>query len=254
MDLGARLQGRHVLITGASGGLGTHFAEVAARCGAAVTVAARRRDRLQALVDRLEQLGAVRAQAVDLDVADAASVESAFAALREHQVDVLVNNAGISSAGGALDLSPEEFDGVLGTNLRGVWLMATAAARRWREDRRGGVIVNIASILGFRVAGGVAPYTISKAGVVQMTRALALASPSGFVAFVRGFPAAGRNSVPALALMKGLLGGSPRGPGWRSGGGNATMGLGFFHLDGCCPDPLGVPRAGVLADARGPLR
>ena len=174
MDLGARLKDRHVLVTGASGGLGAHFAEVSARCGAAVTVAARRRDKLEALVGRLQELGAARARAMDLDVADERSVEAAFAELGGDPVDVLVNNAGITSTQPAIDLAVEEFDRVMATNVRGVWLMATAAARRWREAKRGGAIVNIASILGFRVAGAVAPYTVSKAAVVQLTQALAL--------------------------------------------------------------------------------
>lgn len=174
MDLGARLKGRHVLVTGASGGLGAHFAEVAARCGAAVTVAARRRDKLESLVGRLDGLGAARARAVELDVADEASVEAAFAALADDLPDVVVNNAGVSATAPALDLTAEDFDRVLATNLRGVWLMSTAAARRWRDRKRGGAVVNIASILGFRVAGSVAPYTASKAGVIHMTGALAL--------------------------------------------------------------------------------
>ena len=176
MDLGVRLKDRHVLITGASSGLGAHFARTCARHGAVVTVAARRRDRLDALVDALTELGAAQAQAVDLDVADETSVAQAIheAEAGASPVDVLVNNAGIAGGGGAIETPPEEFDRIIATNLRGVWLMSTAAARRWREAERGGIIVNIASILGFRVASGVAPYAVSKAGVVQMTQALAL--------------------------------------------------------------------------------
>lgn len=173
MDLGSRLRGRHVLVTGASGGLGAHFARVCAGCGAAVTVAARRRERLEALVAELREAGAARAEAVALDVADAASVEQAFAGLHA-PLDVVVNNAGIADAGAAIDLDLEAFDRVIATNLRGVWSVSTEAARRWRDAKREGVILNVASILGFRVAGGVAPYAVSKAGVVQMTQALAL--------------------------------------------------------------------------------
>ncbi|ACL59277.1 SDR family NAD(P)-dependent oxidoreductase [Methylobacterium nodulans] len=173
MDLAAGLRGRHVLVTGASSGLGDHFARLCARCGAAVTVAARRKDRLDALVEALGAAGSPRARAVSLDVADAASVEAAFAAL-DDLPDVVVNNAGIAEGGAAIDTDPDVFDRVIATNLRGVWLMSTAAARRWRDAGRGGVILNIASILGIRVAGGVGPYTVSKAAVVQMTEALAL--------------------------------------------------------------------------------
>jgi NAD(P)-dependent dehydrogenase (short-subunit alcohol dehydrogenase family) len=169
MDLGEKLNGKHILVTGASGGLGEHFARLAARCGAKLTVAARRREKLEALIAELGP----GARAVSLDVADEESVEAAFAAL-DAPLDVLVNNAGIAGTSAALDTGPEEFDRILATNLRGVWLASTAAARAWRDAKQGGAIVNIASILGMRVAGGVAPYCVSKAGVVQMTKALAL--------------------------------------------------------------------------------
>ncbi len=177
MDLGARLKGRHVLVTGASGGLGEHFARLCAGCGASVTVGARRRERLDALVEDLRSAGAAHARAVDLDVADEGSVQAAFAAALADgapALDVVVNNAGIAGTGAAIETATEEFDRIIATNLRGVWLMSGAAARLWREAKRGGVIVNIASILGHRVVGGTAPYVVSKAGVVQMTEVLAL--------------------------------------------------------------------------------
>ena len=174
MDLGALLKGRHVLVTGASGGLGEHFARVCARCGAAVAVAARRREKLEALVQDLGAMGAADARAFDLDVTDEASVRGAFASLRKRPLDVLVNNAGVAGSGPAADTPLEEFDRILATNLRGVWLTSSAAARLWRDDKRPGVIVNIASILGLRVVGGTAPYVVSKAGLVQMTQVLAL--------------------------------------------------------------------------------
>ncbi|HEX8167667.1 MAG TPA: glucose 1-dehydrogenase [Beijerinckiaceae bacterium] len=176
MDLGAAIRGRRVFVTGASSGLGAHFAQTAARCGAAVAVGARRRDRLDVLLAELGEAGAAGAVAVDLDVTDEGSIERAFAAAEAAigPLDVLVNNAGIAEGGAALDTSPEEFDRVVATNLRGVWLMSVAAARRWRDAKRGGAIVNIASILGFRVSGGTSAYAVSKAGVVQMTEAHAL--------------------------------------------------------------------------------
>jgi NAD(P)-dependent dehydrogenase (short-subunit alcohol dehydrogenase family) len=175
MDLGARLKGRHVLVTGASGGLGEHFARLCARCGAAVTVAARRRDKLEALVHDLQAAGAADIRAIDLDVSDEASVEAAFTALKGGPpLDVVVNNAGIAGTGPAIDTQTTEFDRIIGTNLRGVWLMSVAAARQWRDAKRPGIILNIASILGLRVIGGTAPYAVSKAGVVQMTEVLAL--------------------------------------------------------------------------------
>ena len=174
MDLGAAIRSRHVLVTGASSGLGEHFARLCAHNGAAVTVAARRRDRLARLVEELEDEGAARARALDLDVAEEASVAALFEALADDPLDVLVNNAGIAGGGAAMDTSLDAFDRIVATNLRGVWLTSTHAARAWRDLKRPGTIVNIASILGLRVSGGVAPYAISKAGVVQMTEVLAL--------------------------------------------------------------------------------
>jgi NAD(P)-dependent dehydrogenase (short-subunit alcohol dehydrogenase family) len=176
MDLGATLRNNHVFVTGASSGLGAHFARVLARCGARVAVGARRRDRLDTLVDELKELGAAAALAVDLDVAEEASVAEALARIEAElgPLDVLVNNAGIAEPGAAIDISTEAFDRVVATNLRGVWLVSTAAARRWRNAKRDGAIVNIASILGFRVLSGTAAYAVSKAGVVQMTQAHAL--------------------------------------------------------------------------------
>jgi NAD(P)-dependent dehydrogenase (short-subunit alcohol dehydrogenase family) len=176
MDLGAQIKGQRLLVTGASGGLGAHFARLAARHGAAVAIGARRRDRLDSLRQVLEGEGAPVVAAVDLDVADEASVEAAFAAAEAAigPIDVVVNNAGIADGGAAIDTPVEVFDRVIATNLRGVWLTSTVAARRWRDTQCGGVIINIASILGQRVAGGTAAYAVSKAGVVQMTQALAL--------------------------------------------------------------------------------
>jgi NAD(P)-dependent dehydrogenase (short-subunit alcohol dehydrogenase family) len=176
MDLGASIRGKRIFVTGASGGLGAHFARTVARCGASVAVGARRRGRLDALLRELDRTGAGGTVAVALDVADEASVAAAFAAAEAAigPLDVLVNNAGIAEGAAALDTSAQEFDRVVATNLRGVWLMSTAAAQRWRDAKRGGAIVNIASILGFRVSGGTSAYAVSKAGVVQMTQAHAL--------------------------------------------------------------------------------
>lgn len=175
MDLGAMIGGRHVLVTGASSGLGAHFAMLFARNGARVTVGARRLDRLDRLVAELHEAGADGARAVALDVTDAGSVAAALdEACAGGPLDVVVNNAGVSDGTPALDVSAELFDQVIDTNLKGVWNVATAAARAWREGGRPGIIVNIASILSFRVTGAVASYAASKAGVVQLTAALAL--------------------------------------------------------------------------------
>ncbi|WP_293859715.1 SDR family oxidoreductase [uncultured Alsobacter sp.] len=177
MDLGARLKGRHVFVTGASGGLGEHFARLLAGCGAAVTIAARRVDKLEALVGELREAGAPHARAVPLDVTDEASIAAAMAAVVADgapPLDVLVNNAGVAASEPAVDVTADIFDRVMDTNLRGPWLLSVAAARQWRDAGRPGVILNVASILGLRVGKGVGPYAVSKAGVVQMTKVLAL--------------------------------------------------------------------------------
>ena len=168
------LNGKLALVTGASSGLGTHFAQVLAGAGARVALAARRVDKLQAVVDAIAAQGG-QARAFALDVTDNASVHACFDELAAWGTpDVVVNNAGVTVTRPVLEQSEADFDHVIGTNLKGNWLVATEAARRMVAAGRGGSIVNVASILGERVAGGVAPYAISKAGVVQATKALAL--------------------------------------------------------------------------------
>lgn len=170
-----RLAGQHALVTGASSGLGRHFAAVLADAGAQVTVAARREAPLAQTVEAIAASGG-QAHAARLDVTDAASVAQAFAdaETRFGPVGVLVNNAGITVTRSALDMTEPDWTSVIDTNLKGAWMVAQHAARRMIHHGMRGSIVNIASILGLRVAGGVATYAVSKAGVVQMTKALAL--------------------------------------------------------------------------------
>ena len=169
-----RLDGQLALVTGASSGLGLHFAQVLAQAGARVALAARRVDKLQSLVEDIKRSGG-DAVAVALDVSDATSVRACFDALDAYGVPgIVVNNAGTTVTKSALQQTEDDYDQVLDTNLKGCWLVATEAARRMVAAGQGGSIVNVASILGQRVAGGVAPYAISKAGVVQATKALAL--------------------------------------------------------------------------------
>jgi NAD(P)-dependent dehydrogenase (short-subunit alcohol dehydrogenase family) len=169
-----RVDGKVALVTGASSGLGAHFAQLLAQAGARVALAARRIDKLQPLVQQIRASGG-DARAVALDVTQAASVRSCFDELTDWgSPDIVVNNAGITVERPLLQQTEEDFDAVLETNLKGCWLVATEAARRMVDRGTGGCIVNVASILGLRVAGGVAPYAISKAGVVQATKAIAL--------------------------------------------------------------------------------
>ncbi len=169
------LSARHALVTGASSGLGRHFAGALAAAGARVSVAARREAALAQTVETIHATGA-QAQAVRMDVTDAGSVKQAFAAAEAQfgPVGIVINNAGVTGTRAALDMTDDDWSSVIDTNLKGSWVVARHAARRMIHHGQGGSIVNIASILGLRVAGGVAPYAISKAGVVQMTKALAL--------------------------------------------------------------------------------
>ena len=169
------LSGRTALVTGASSGLGRHFALTLARAGARVALAARRADKLEDLRREIEGAGG-QAAAVSLDVTDAAGVTTAIgdAAARLGPVRVLVNNAGVAVSKGVLEASEADWDQVVDTNLKGAWLVAQAAARHMAEHKEGGSIVNIASITGLRVAGQVAAYATSKAALLHLTRSMAL--------------------------------------------------------------------------------
>jgi NAD(P)-dependent dehydrogenase (short-subunit alcohol dehydrogenase family) len=172
-----RVDGLRALVTGASSGLGRRFALTLARAGAAeVVVAGRRVENLVGLVDEINALGS-QGGAMRLDVTSASSIAACFdSAGSSHPFvpDIVVNNAGVTVTKPLLEQTEEDWDSVVGTNLKGGWMVAQEAARRLVAAKKGGSIINIASILGERVAGGVAPYAISKAGLVQMTKAMAL--------------------------------------------------------------------------------
>ncbi|GLZ84315.1 3-oxoacyl-ACP reductase [Metapseudomonas resinovorans] len=169
------LASRTVLVTGASSGIGAHLARVAGRAGARVVLAARRVERLQQLADAIRRDGG-QALPVAMDVTDRASVEAAFDAAEVvfGPVDVVLNNAGIGSGLRVLEISEEEWRAMLATNLDGVWRVAQCAAQRLARAERPGSIVNIASMLGLRVGTGYSHYCTAKAGVVQLTKSLAL--------------------------------------------------------------------------------
>lgn len=164
------LAGKSALVTGASSGLGRHFAQVLARAGASVTIAARRVDKLAALAGEIAKDGGA-AKVVALDVTDPSSVAAVFAT---EAFDIVINNAGVAYDGPALKTLEEDWRRVIDTDLTGVFRVAQAAANRLVAERRGGSIVNIASIVGLRVAGNLAAYATAKAGVLQLTKSLAL--------------------------------------------------------------------------------
>ena len=174
-ELRADLAGHCALVTGASGTFGAHFARVLAAASARVVLAARRTEMLAALADELTLAGAEVAT-VSLDVTSADSVRAAFAAIPAPfgLPDIVINNAGASHAALALDQSEADWDRVVDTNLKGAFLVAQEAARRLIAAGRGGSVINIASVLGLRQAATVAPYAASKAGLIQLTRELAL--------------------------------------------------------------------------------
>jgi NAD(P)-dependent dehydrogenase (short-subunit alcohol dehydrogenase family) len=146
-----------------------------AAAGAHVHIAARSIDRLTLTLQQIHATGG-QADALALDVRDPTHVDSAMAALHQQigALDILINNAGVTNTKALLTQEPADWDAIMDTNLRGGWLVARAAVRAMVATKRGGSIVNIASILGERVAGGVAPYATSKAGLIQLTKSMAL--------------------------------------------------------------------------------
>ncbi len=170
------LSDKRVVVTGASSGLGEHFARVLSRAGAELGLLARRTSRLESLARELESKGAAKVVVAGCDVLDGSAISRAISLLHAELggIDVLINNAGVTRQAPALKQSPEDWDTVVNTNLRGAWLTAVEVAKLMVSSGTAGSIVNIASILGLRVASQVAPYAVSKAGVVQMTKALAL--------------------------------------------------------------------------------
>lgn len=164
------LTGASALITGASSGLGVHFAHLLAEQGVKVTLAARRAERLDAVCEAIRAAGG-EAQSLALDVASAEATETALAG---KVFDIVVNNAGVTATAPAMDISAETIDQVIDVNLKGAFHVARNAAAALRDAGRGGSIINVASILGLRVAGQVSAYAASKAGLVQLSKSQAL--------------------------------------------------------------------------------
>ncbi|MDB5426790.1 MAG: short-chain dehydrogenase/reductase [Phenylobacterium sp.] len=174
----ASLQGQVAVVTGASGGLGAHFARLLAAEGAAVALTARRLDRVEALAGELAGAGH-RAMALRLDVADAEAIGPALDEVEAGlgPVSILVNNAGVGGEGLALDVSVEDFDRTFAVNVRGTFIAAREAARRMIAsgvaERGAGRIVNLASIASQTVLPGLSVYCGSKAAVAMMTKGMA---------------------------------------------------------------------------------
>ena len=183
MSYNIDLSGRVAMVTGASSGLGAQFARTLAKAGAGVVLAARRVERLKTLRAEIEAEGG-DAHVVALDVTDIHSIKAAVAHAETEMgtIDILVNNSGVGSTQKLVDVTPEDFDYVMGTNARGAFFVAQEVARRMiaRCEGKapgtftGGRIVNVASMAGLRPLSRIGVYAVSKAAVVHMTRAMAL--------------------------------------------------------------------------------
>ena len=177
------LSGRVALVTGASGGLGAQFAKTLARAGAAVVLASRRMDKLKDLRASIEAEGGA-AHVVELDVTDPGSIKSAVAHAETEvgPIDVLINNSGVSTTQRLQDVAEEDYDFIFNTNVKGAFFVAQEVGKRMLARSRGVApggfsgarIINIASMAGLRVLPQIGVYCMSKAAVIQMTKAMAL--------------------------------------------------------------------------------
>lgn len=177
------LSGRVAFITGASGGLGAQFAKTLSRAGAAVILASRRIEKLKDLRAHIEGEGG-DAHVYEMDVTDIASIKSAVAHAETEvgSIDILVNNAGVSTTQRLQDVMEEEYDFVFNTNVKGAFFVAQEVGKRMLARAKGaapgsytgGRIINIASMAGLKVLPQIGVYAMSKAAVVQMTKAMAL--------------------------------------------------------------------------------
>jgi NAD(P)-dependent dehydrogenase (short-subunit alcohol dehydrogenase family) len=169
------LGGQAALVTGASGGLGRHFALVLARAGAKVALAARRGDALNAVAAEIADFDG-RGIPIVMDVTDPASVEAGVLAAETElgAITILVNNSGIAVTTPILDQDEADWNRVIDTNLTGALRVARAVANHMIRLGHAGTIVNIASMLGLRVRAQVAAYAASKAALIQLTRSLAI--------------------------------------------------------------------------------
>ncbi len=169
------LDGKVALITGAGSGLGRQFAATLADAGASVVLAARRREKLEETAETIRDLGG-NAICVELDVTDSLSITNCIRETVSEvgAPDILVNNAGIAKQGYLTDISEDDWDAVLDTNLKGVFMVAQAVAKSMITANKPGSIINIASILGLRVSKALASYIAAKSAVVQLTKAMAI--------------------------------------------------------------------------------
>jgi NAD(P)-dependent dehydrogenase (short-subunit alcohol dehydrogenase family) len=169
------VEGQVALVTGASSGIGLHLAEVLAHAGAKVALAARRTERLRRACEAIRKRGGT-CLPVALDVTNQNSIAAALEAAEAGfgSLSVLVNNAGVVVSKPFFEHTEGDWDHVVDTNLKGAWLMARAFAQHLISKKRGGRIVNIASVLSFRTIARVPSYLAAKAGLLHLNGAMAM--------------------------------------------------------------------------------
>jgi len=169
------LENRLALITGASTGLGKHFASILAQAGCKVILVARNEKKLKELQETIANNGG-QAEYIVLDVTDHKASNQAIDNLVSHHgvPTILVNNAGIATGGSFLDTTQDELQSVIDVNQTGAWHIAKATCQHMVTAEQPGSVINIASILGLDVMKGVSGYAVSKAAILQMTKIMAL--------------------------------------------------------------------------------
>jgi NAD(P)-dependent dehydrogenase (short-subunit alcohol dehydrogenase family) len=166
-----RLDGKRALITGAGRGIGAHAAALYAQAGAAVTLCARTASEIEALAEQIRQAG-LQADAFPLDVTDTAAVRREIAA--RGRFDILLNNAGANRIRPITEVTEEDYDAVLGLNLKAALFVAQAVAKGLLEAGKPGSIINLSSQMGHVGGAGRSLYSASKFGLEGLTKCMAI--------------------------------------------------------------------------------
>jgi len=170
------LKGKNILVTGASSGLGQHIAVFYAQQGANIIICARREERLKQLQSQLEQDYGIKVYCYTFDINDRAAVQAMLQDLEQKQVavNILINNAGVGDSKRVLDYSDQDWDAIVGTNLKAPWMCAQEVVSHMVKQKVAGAVINITSILSETINLGVSPYCASKAGLKHLTEVMAV--------------------------------------------------------------------------------